>query len=196
MRLADLLPEYSLPKSHADLTTFGVTDDSREVRFGFLFCALPLSSGNGLRHCAQAAVRGAQVVIVPEGTPDSTVGLTDFEKSKVIVLHQSANALRSPGCALSPWPTRNNGCRYGNERKKFHRVFSPRPVDPRWFRSAQPWHFRASVDRRAAQECRGFVHDIRYQIGAPDRLQPRTIGYAPRARSVQPWLASGQARRL
>jgi UDP-N-acetylmuramoyl-L-alanyl-D-glutamate--2,6-diaminopimelate ligase len=86
MRLADLLPEYSFPKSHADLAIFGVTDDSREVRFGFAFCALPLASGNGLRYCAQAAARGAQVVIVPEGTPDSTIGLTDFEKSKIIVL--------------------------------------------------------------------------------------------------------------
>jgi UDP-N-acetylmuramyl-tripeptide synthetase len=87
MRLADLLPEYSLPKSHADLAIFGVTDDSREVRFGFAFCALPLASGNGLRYCAQASARGAQVMIVSEGTPDTTIGLTDFEKSKVIVLH-------------------------------------------------------------------------------------------------------------
>jgi UDP-N-acetylmuramyl-tripeptide synthetase len=86
MRLAELLPEYSFPKSHADLAIFGVTDDSREVRFGFAFCALPLASGDGLRYCAQAAARGAQVVIVPEGTPDSTIGLTDFEKSKIIVL--------------------------------------------------------------------------------------------------------------
>jgi UDP-N-acetylmuramyl-tripeptide synthetase len=94
MRLADLLPEYSFPKSHADLTIFGVTDDSREVRFGFVFCALPLASGNGLRFCAQAAARGAQVVIVPEGTTDATVGLTDFEKSRVIVLrHHNVQTL-------------------------------------------------------------------------------------------------------
>jgi UDP-N-acetylmuramyl-tripeptide synthetase len=87
MRLADLLPEYSFPKSYADLAIFGVTDDSREVRFGFVFCALPLASGNGLRYCTQAAARGAQVMIVPEGTPERIIGLTDFEKSKVIVLH-------------------------------------------------------------------------------------------------------------
>ena len=86
MRLADLLPEYSVPKSHADLTIFGVADDSREVRFGFVFCALPLANGTGLHYCAQAAARGAQVVIVPDGTPDAALGLTDFEKSKVVVL--------------------------------------------------------------------------------------------------------------
>lgn len=86
MRLADLLPEFSLPRSYADLAIFGVTDDSREVRFGFVFCALPLASGNGLRYCAQAAARGAQVVVVPDGTLDAALGLTEFEKSKVVVL--------------------------------------------------------------------------------------------------------------
>lgn len=86
MRLGDLLPEFSIPKPQAELTIFGVTDDSREVRFGFLFCALPLGNGNGLHYCAQAAARGAQALIVPEGTPDETLGLTDFEKSKVVIL--------------------------------------------------------------------------------------------------------------
>jgi hypothetical protein len=56
------------------------------TRFGFVFCALPLASGNGLRYCAQAAAQGAQIVIVPEGTPDTAMGLTDFEESKVIFL--------------------------------------------------------------------------------------------------------------
>lgn len=87
MRLADLLPAYSIPESHADLSIFGVTDDSREVRFGFVFCALPLASGNSLRFCAQAAARGAQVVIVPEGTQGNSLGLTEFEKSKVVILY-------------------------------------------------------------------------------------------------------------
>jgi UDP-N-acetylmuramoyl-L-alanyl-D-glutamate--2,6-diaminopimelate ligase len=86
MRLADLLPEFSIPQSHADLSIFGVTDDSREVRFGFVFCALPLASGSAVRFCAPAAARGAQVIIVPEGTSDEALGLTDFEKSKVVLL--------------------------------------------------------------------------------------------------------------
>jgi UDP-N-acetylmuramoyl-L-alanyl-D-glutamate--2,6-diaminopimelate ligase len=87
MRLADLLPEYVIPQSHADLSIFGVTDDSREVRFGFVFCALPLASGRSFRYCAQAATRGAQVVVVPQGIPETALGLTDFEKSKVVILH-------------------------------------------------------------------------------------------------------------
>jgi UDP-N-acetylmuramyl-tripeptide synthetase len=86
MRLADLLPEFSISPWNADLTIFGVTDDSREVRFGFVFCALPLANGNGLRFCAQAAARGAQVIVVPEGTSDNALSLTDFEKLKVVLL--------------------------------------------------------------------------------------------------------------
>jgi len=86
MRLTELLPQYSIPASHSDLTVFGVTDDSREVRFGFVFCALPSVSGNAVHFCAQAAARGAQVVIVPEGTPSEALGLSEFEKTKVIVL--------------------------------------------------------------------------------------------------------------
>jgi UDP-N-acetylmuramoyl-L-alanyl-D-glutamate--2,6-diaminopimelate ligase len=86
MRLMELLPNHLIPESHTDLTVFGVTDDSREVRFGFVFCALPLSSGRGPQYCAQAAARGAQVVIVPEGTPDEAIGLSEFEKTKVLVL--------------------------------------------------------------------------------------------------------------
>jgi UDP-N-acetylmuramyl-tripeptide synthetase len=86
MRLADLLPDVSISKPQSDFTIFGVTDDSREVRFGFVFCALPLASGNSVQFCAQAAVRGAQVIVVPESTPDDALGLTEFERSKVVLL--------------------------------------------------------------------------------------------------------------
>jgi UDP-N-acetylmuramyl-tripeptide synthetase len=86
MRLADLVPELSIASPQSDLTIFGVTDDSREVRFGFLFCALPLASGSSVKFCTQAAARGAQVIVVPENTTDDALGLTEFEKSKVILL--------------------------------------------------------------------------------------------------------------
>jgi UDP-N-acetylmuramoyl-L-alanyl-D-glutamate--2,6-diaminopimelate ligase len=86
MRLADLLPDLLVRKNLADLTVFGVTDDSREVRFGFVFCALPLASGNGVKHCAQAAAKGAQVIIVPQDAADETLGLSEFERTKVLLL--------------------------------------------------------------------------------------------------------------
>ncbi|MGD0306328.1 MAG: UDP-N-acetylmuramoyl-L-alanyl-D-glutamate--2,6-diaminopimelate ligase, partial [Candidatus Acidiferrales bacterium] len=86
MRLSELLPNHLLSASHAGLIVFGVTDDSREVRFGFIFCALALAGGNGVKYCAQAAARGAQVVIVAEGTRDEEIGLSEFEQTKVLVI--------------------------------------------------------------------------------------------------------------
>jgi UDP-N-acetylmuramoyl-L-alanyl-D-glutamate--2,6-diaminopimelate ligase len=89
MRLSELLPNQSLSPQHAGLIVFGVTEDSREVRFGFVFCALALAGGNGVKYCAQAAARGAQVVIVPEGTSDEEIGLSEFEKTKVLVIRHA-----------------------------------------------------------------------------------------------------------
>lgn len=86
MRLQDLFRGHKIPASHEDFTVFGVTDDSREVRFGFVFCALPLTRGSSVRYCSEAAARGAQVVIVPDGASDESLGLSEFEKAKVLVL--------------------------------------------------------------------------------------------------------------
>jgi len=92
MRLGDLLAKYgvgaALPdaaETH-DLFIFGVTDDSRDVRFGYLFCALPGVAENGLAFCAQAAAKGAQAIAVPQGTRDEALGLSEFEREKVVVL--------------------------------------------------------------------------------------------------------------
>jgi UDP-N-acetylmuramoyl-L-alanyl-D-glutamate--2,6-diaminopimelate ligase len=69
-----------------DLFIFGVTDDSRDVRYGYLFCALPGVKEDGLAFCSQAAARGAQAIAVPEGTRDEALGLSEYEREKIIVL--------------------------------------------------------------------------------------------------------------
>jgi len=69
-----------------DLFIFGVTDDSRDVRYGYLFCALPGVKEDGLAFCSQAAARGAQAIAVPEGTRDEALGLSEYERQKIIVL--------------------------------------------------------------------------------------------------------------
>ncbi len=69
-----------------DLLIFGVTDDSRDVRHGYLFCALPGTADNGLAFCAQAAAKGAQAIAVPQGTRDEALGLSEFEREKIVVL--------------------------------------------------------------------------------------------------------------
>ena len=69
-----------------DLFLFGVTDDSRDVRYGYLFCALPGVKENGLAFCPQAAAKGAQAIAVPEGTCDEALGLNEYERGKIVVL--------------------------------------------------------------------------------------------------------------
>jgi UDP-N-acetylmuramoyl-L-alanyl-D-glutamate--2,6-diaminopimelate ligase len=92
MRLGDLWAKHGVgalrPDSAAtnDLFIFGVTDDSRDVRFGYLFCALPGTTENGLAFCSQAAAKGAQAIAVAQDTRDEALGLSEFEREKVVVL--------------------------------------------------------------------------------------------------------------
>ena len=67
MRLADLLGSDmpgTLPKGDVEIT--GITSDSREVRPGFLFAALPGLTTDGRYFVAEALGRGAASILVPE----------------------------------------------------------------------------------------------------------------------------------
>ena len=92
MRLGDLWERHrGVVTRHPDcadtqnLFIFGVTDDSRDVRFGHLFCALPGVTEDGLAFCAHAAANGAQAIAVPDGTHDDALGLNDYEREKIVV---------------------------------------------------------------------------------------------------------------
>jgi UDP-N-acetylmuramoyl-L-alanyl-D-glutamate--2,6-diaminopimelate ligase len=92
MRLGDLWAKYgggTLRPDTAetkDLFIFGVSDDSRDVRYGYLFCALPGTTVDGVAFCAQAAAKGAQAIAVPEGTRDEALGLNEYEREKIVLL--------------------------------------------------------------------------------------------------------------
>src|SRR3990170_8882981 len=92
MRLGDLWAKHGggtlRPDSAEtrDLYIFGVTEDSRDVRYGYLFCALPGTTQDGLAFCSQAASKGAQAIAVPEGTRDEALGLNEYEREKIVVL--------------------------------------------------------------------------------------------------------------
>jgi UDP-N-acetylmuramoyl-L-alanyl-D-glutamate--2,6-diaminopimelate ligase len=92
MRLGDLWAKHGVgtlqPDSDEtkDLLIFGVTDDSRDVRHGTLFCALPGTKDHGLAFCAQAAAKGAQAIAIAEDTRDEALGLNDYEREKIVVL--------------------------------------------------------------------------------------------------------------
>jgi len=92
MRLGDLWAKHGCGTLQPDsvetkeLFIFGVTDDSRDVRYGYLFCALPGVKEDGVAFCSQAAAKGAQAIAVPEGTHDEALGLNEYEREKIVVL--------------------------------------------------------------------------------------------------------------
>lgn len=70
MRLDELLPPGAVLSRPAPEGTgiLGLTADSRAVRPGFLFAALPGSRADGRAFIAEAVARGAAAVLAPEGT--------------------------------------------------------------------------------------------------------------------------------
>ena len=70
MRLSELMAGMDL-RSHAaagDLTVTGLTADSRSVRPGYLFAALPGARADGRAFIDQAIARGAVAVLAPPAT--------------------------------------------------------------------------------------------------------------------------------
>ncbi|MBK1662612.1 UDP-N-acetylmuramoyl-L-alanyl-D-glutamate--2,6-diaminopimelate ligase [Paracraurococcus ruber] len=68
MRFGDLLRRAGLPAPAADAEIAGLTADSRAVRPGMLFAALPGARADGRAFIAQAVAQGAAAVLAPEGT--------------------------------------------------------------------------------------------------------------------------------
>jgi UDP-N-acetylmuramoyl-L-alanyl-D-glutamate--2,6-diaminopimelate ligase len=68
MTLGELMgPEVLLPAAWRNVPIRGVTADSRNVRSGYLFAALPGSRTDGARFIAEALQRGAAAILVPKG---------------------------------------------------------------------------------------------------------------------------------
>ncbi len=69
MTLGELVPGAVLAPEHRGVAVSGLTSDSREVRPGFAFFAVPGTAGDGLAYAAGAAAAGA-VAVVSERAPD------------------------------------------------------------------------------------------------------------------------------
>lgn len=63
-------------KKSAEIDIVGITADSRQVRAGYLFAALPGTRADGRRYIDEALNRGAAAILAPKGTSiaDITVG--------------------------------------------------------------------------------------------------------------------------
>ena len=71
MRLSELIPRSAAN----DVEIAGLASDSRDVRPGYLFAALPGTRASGVDFIADAVTRGAIAVLAPDGTePDRACG--------------------------------------------------------------------------------------------------------------------------
>ena len=76
MMLSELVPEKKLP---VDVEIQGITDDSRCVKAGDLFCALSGESFDGRSFVADAVNRGAVAVVCEPPAPDTSVPVVAVE---------------------------------------------------------------------------------------------------------------------
>jgi UDP-N-acetylmuramoyl-L-alanyl-D-glutamate--2,6-diaminopimelate ligase len=68
MTLGELMgPEAPLPAPWLNVPIMGLTADSRAVKPGYLFAALPGSRADGSRYIADALARGAAAILMPQG---------------------------------------------------------------------------------------------------------------------------------
>ena len=68
MRLGDLMRGWGGAGADAALEVTGITADSRAVRPGMVFAALPGARADGRGFIADAVARGAAAILAPEGT--------------------------------------------------------------------------------------------------------------------------------
>ena len=82
MTLGELLGrEGTLPSSLASVPIAGLAADSREVKPGFLFAALPGVKTDGARFIQDALTRGASAILVAEGAAPASASAAIIEDS-------------------------------------------------------------------------------------------------------------------
>ncbi len=75
MTLAELMgPEAKLSATWLTTSISGLTADSRAVKPGYLFAALPGSRTDGSHYITEALQRGAAAILVPEGAAQALSG--------------------------------------------------------------------------------------------------------------------------
>jgi UDP-N-acetylmuramoyl-L-alanyl-D-glutamate--2,6-diaminopimelate ligase len=84
MTLGELIgPEAPLPAPWLQVPIVGLTADSRAVKPGYLFAALPGSRTDGVRFIADALARGAAAILMPRGGAHAFNG-TPFNGTPIV----------------------------------------------------------------------------------------------------------------
>jgi UDP-N-acetylmuramoyl-L-alanyl-D-glutamate--2,6-diaminopimelate ligase len=80
MTLGELVgPEAELPQAWSETAVTGLAADSREIRPGYLFAALPGTLTDGTRFIDDALTRGASAILVPQGAKPEAGGVPVLE---------------------------------------------------------------------------------------------------------------------
>jgi UDP-N-acetylmuramoyl-L-alanyl-D-glutamate--2,6-diaminopimelate ligase len=80
MILSELIgAERKLPAAWGDVPIAGLAADSRQVKPGYLFAALPGVNTDGARFIADALARGAAAILVSESTPHPKIAIPVVE---------------------------------------------------------------------------------------------------------------------
>ena len=104
--LADVcaqLGEGGMPTGAADVVVTGVSLDSRAVRSGDLYLALPGRHTHGARHAAEAVASGAAAIVTDAEGAGLCVGLD----VPVVVVDDPRAASGVLSCAVHDWPARS-----------------------------------------------------------------------------------------
>lgn len=99
MKLRDLVPADSLRTADADTDIAGLTADSRAVRDGFLFVAIPGNKADGLSFVPQAVAAGAAAVMAekkPDALPDHVAFVEVPNVRRAVALAAAKFFLRQP----------------------------------------------------------------------------------------------------
>ncbi|ADM09992.1 UDP-N-acetylmuramoylalanyl-D-glutamate--2,6-diaminopimelate ligase [Parvularcula bermudensis HTCC2503] len=96
MRLSDLIPL----DGHLDAEITGLTADSRQVKPGFLFAALPGETTDGRRYIDQAIAAGAAAILAPTGTTATVPVLADDNPRQALAMLAARFHAGQPKCIV------------------------------------------------------------------------------------------------
>ncbi|MGE0612893.1 MAG: UDP-N-acetylmuramoyl-L-alanyl-D-glutamate--2,6-diaminopimelate ligase [Hyphomicrobiales bacterium] len=106
MKLSDLAgPGYAIPAGAGNIDISGLTADSREVRPGYLFAALPGTKLDGAAFARGAAAAGAAVILAPTGRagdlPEGVPVVEADDPRRALALMAARYYAPQPGTAIA-----------------------------------------------------------------------------------------------
>ena len=127
MTLGELMgPEAPLPAPWLQVPIVGLTADSRAVKPGYLFAALPGSRTDGARYIADALARGAAAILMPQGATHA------FNGTPVVEDADPRRALALIAARFFGAQPEDRRRRHRHQRQDFGRLLRPPALGAAW----------------------------------------------------------------